>query len=606
MGEVTRARNAPARRGRLAPAGERAGRLDLAGLAILAALVAWILIAAVAGGTNPLPMLGTVLGAAAVLALARGVAVGGRPLGPAVVLAAAATAVVIGVGGLTGAAAAPLLYANANAALYLQAVAAGLMVAFTWTRTPPRVTGLVAAGGFSILVLVGGSRAGIILLGVLLLGGALTSRRGAVVRVLTVLGAGVVTAALIVTVVAAAGGLDGRGSRELGGGIGQDRVRLWSQALDLMEQRPLVGFGPGTFGSLSSTARRDRDLGWAHHEFLQQGAETGLPGLLLLLMAFLWAFARLWVAPPDPATGIAAVALGVLGMHACFDYILHFPVIPLAAAALVGTAQASRGRSGEDARPEGLARKALKSVVLPLGLSGGRRPGDVSILLYHRVGAGDREIDLSPAVFGRQLGELASGDRVVSLEEALGGEGGTVVTIDDGLRDFHEHVLPALSDRGLRATLYLATSLVVEEGGDPREGLTWDHLREAVGTGLVTMGSHTHGHADLSRASAGEAEDEVRRSKELIEDRLGVPCRHFAYPWGVGSPAAEEVVRRHFDSATLGWGTNREGRIDRYRLARVPVMRSDGPFLFRAKVAGRLDREALLYRLLGRGPWRRA
>ncbi len=34
----------------------------------------------------------------------------------------------------------------------------------------------------------------------------------------------------------------------------------------------------------------------------------------------------------------------------------------------------------------------------------------------------------------------------------------------------------------------------------------------------------------------------MRRSKELIEDRLGAACRHFAYPWGVGSPAADATA----------------------------------------------------------------
>ena len=97
----------------------------------------------------------------------------------------------------------------------------------------------------------------------------------------------------------------------------------------------------------------------------------------------------------------------------------------------------------------------------------------------------------------------------------------------------------------------------------------------------------------------------MRRSQQLIEDRLGAPCRHFAYPWGVGSAEADRAARRLFDSAAMAWGTNRAGRIDRYRLARVPVLRSDGPVLFRAKVEGRLDREATIYRLLGRGPWRR-
>jgi peptidoglycan/xylan/chitin deacetylase (PgdA/CDA1 family) len=148
---------------------------------------------------------------------------------------------------------------------------------------------------------------------------------------------------------------------------------------------------------------------------------------------------------------------------------------------------------------------------------------------------------------------------------------------------------------------------VASGSGARREGaLTWGNLREAVSTGLVTVGSHTHGHTDLSRASEREAEEEMRRSRDLIEDRLGVACVHFAYPWAVGSAGADRAARRLFRSAALSaWRTNRAGTIDPHRLGRVPVLRSDGQFFFRRKVRGELDSEALLYRMLGRGPWGR-
>ncbi len=99
----------------------------------------------------------------------------------------------------------------------------------------------------------------------------------------------------------------------------------------------------------------------------------------------------------------------------------------------------------------------------------------------------------------------------------------------------------------------------------------------------------------------------MRRSKDLIEDHLGTACAHFAYPWAVGSPAADRAARRLFRTAALdAWRTNRAGRIDPYRLGRVPILRSDGRFFFRRKVRGELDTEAWLYRALGRGPWGRA
>ena len=255
-----------------------------------------------------------------------------------------------------------------------------------------------------------------------------------------------------------------------------------------------------------------------------------------------------------------------------------------------------------------LIRKTIKAAVLPAGLARRRREGDLVVLLYHTIGARKAEIDVPPDEFERQLAWLASTGLVRPLEEALTeGGGGVVVTFDDGYRDFPETVLPLLERYRIPSTLYLATGLVTQRRDD-REGdrLDWADLRVAVATGLVTVGSHTHDHVDLSSASEAVAEDEMRRSKELIEDHLGTACRHFAYPWAVASPAAELAARRHFDSAALpAWRTNRRGRTDPLRLGRTPVLRSDTGPLFRAKASGMLDGEAMAYRLTRRGPWGR-
>jgi peptidoglycan/xylan/chitin deacetylase (PgdA/CDA1 family) len=256
------------------------------------------------------------------------------------------------------------------------------------------------------------------------------------------------------------------------------------------------------------------------------------------------------------------------------------------------------------------ARKAVKAAVLPGGVMTRRRPGDVVVLLYHRVGVEAGEIGISAELFERQLAILVATDRVLPLDRAVdpAAPGGVVVTVDDGYRDFYDIALPLLVRYQVPAVLYLATSLVADEssGGASAEALYWSQLAEAVATGLVVVGSHTHTHADLSRASEASAEADLRRSKDLIEDRLGVACRHFAYPWAVGSAAADRVVRRLFDTAALdAWRTNRLGATDPWRLGRTPILRSDGITFFRAKVKGRLDGEALAYRALGRGPWSR-
>ena len=267
------------------------------------------------------------------------------------------------------------------------------------------------------------------------------------------------------------------------------------------------------------------------------------------------------------------------------------------------TDQGSRGTK----RLGTLGRKGVKAAMLPLGALHPRREGDVVVLLYHRVGVGDREIDMPLDVFDEQMRLLKRKDRILSLDAALEDqEGGVVVTFDDGYRDFHDHVLPVLERLEIPALLYLASGAVAGEDHDAGDqALTWPLLERALATGLVAAGAHTHSHANLSDASESEAEAEMRRNKDLVERHLGVACRHFAYPWGVASDGARRAAERVFETSALdSWKTNRRGAIDRQRLGRIPILRSDGTRFFRAKTRGLLDSEAIAYRLLRRGPWR--
>jgi peptidoglycan/xylan/chitin deacetylase (PgdA/CDA1 family) len=242
---------------------------------------------------------------------------------------------------------------------------------------------------------------------------------------------------------------------------------------------------------------------------------------------------------------------------------------------------------------------------------GPRRAG-VSILLYHRVGGSSGvELDLPQEAFARQIELIASTGRASTLDDALtaltgpaapSGAEPIVVTFDDGTADFMDRALPILERFGVPATIYLATDHIERGTPFPHDGrpLSWSGILDALATGLVTVGSHTHTHRVLARVSAEEAETELNRSCELIEDRLGVSARHFAYPKAVpGSPAAEAVVRARFASAALGGlRPNPYGRTDPFRLRRSAIQASDGMRWFRRKLDGGMALEGTLRTML--------
>ena len=243
-----------------------------------------------------------------------------------------------------------------------------------------------------------------------------------------------------------------------------------------------------------------------------------------------------------------------------------------------------------------------------------RPPLGVVVLIYHRVGAGtDAEIDLPTDRFDEQMAWLARHRRPVSLDEALSllaqpeapdGPAPVVVTFDDGTVDFVDHALPVLVRHQVPVTLYLATDFAEQQRPFPAGAapVTWGGLAEAVATGLVTVGSHTHTHALLDRLAADQVAEELDRSTGLIGERLGVKAEHFAYPKAVpGSPAAEEAVKARFRSAALaGTRPNRYGATDPHRLARSPVQVSDRATWFRRKAQGGMALEDGLRRAINR------
>lgn len=241
-----------------------------------------------------------------------------------------------------------------------------------------------------------------------------------------------------------------------------------------------------------------------------------------------------------------------------------------------------------------------------------RRRGGV-ILLYHRVGAGSgMAVDLPLALFEAQMEELGVQARAVSLELLLTAvresEAPPVqpvaVTFDDGTADFGDQVVPVLVRTGVPAVLYVATDFIERSRPFPHGGapLSWAALRDALSTGLVTVGSHTHTHALLDRLRPDDVADELDRSVKLIEDRLGITPAHFAYPKALlGSAEAQEAVRLRFRTAALaGTRANPYGATDVYRLGRSPVQVADGMTWFRRKAQGGMALEDDVRRLVNR------
>lgn len=111
-----------------------------------------------------------------------------------------------------------------------------------------------------------------------------------------------------------------------------ERLNRWACALRMAEERPWLGFGPGTYeksyGPFQMIHQRTRistsngDRGDAHSEYLGALSEQGFPGMIFLVLVFLtsiWTGLRLAYQKDDPMKASFAMAI-VLGL---VSYYVH-------------------------------------------------------------------------------------------------------------------------------------------------------------------------------------------------------------------------------------------------------------------------------------------
>jgi peptidoglycan/xylan/chitin deacetylase (PgdA/CDA1 family) len=225
------------------------------------------------------------------------------------------------------------------------------------------------------------------------------------------------------------------------------------------------------------------------------------------------------------------------------------------------------------------------------------------ILFYHRVSNDRDELAVSPKAFTAQMDYLASqAYRVVDVLSAIdlldSGEplSRTVaLTFDDGFLDVAEHGLPILSERGFRATVFVAPA--VSDGRASfqwyREQpplLTWEDILELDRDGTLRFEAHSLTHPSLPTLDDGAAKEEIAGSKLELENRLGRVVGAFSYPSGLfGEREQRFAANAGFRIAvSCEPGVNKRST-DRFALRRRQVDARDSLLDFRAKLGGGHD-----------------
>ncbi len=236
---------------------------------------------------------------------------------------------------------------------------------------------------------------------------------------------------------------------------------------------------------------------------------------------------------------------------------------------------------------------------------------DVLSLCYHAVSdTWPADLAMPAGRMREQIQQLLDrGYRPVTFSEALDDSASgrlLAVTFDDGFRSVLERGLPVLRELGVPATLYVPSDHIGSPAmawagldrwlGGPHEhelaAMEEPELRELMDAGWE-IGSHTVSHPRLTQVDDSQLEEELRRSREALEERLDRHCPSIAYPYGdVDDRVARAAVAAGYANGAglAGYG----GAGDPMRWPRVGVYLPDTPRRFALKVSrlARLTRVA--------------
>lgn len=240
--------------------------------------------------------------------------------------------------------------------------------------------------------------------------------------------------------------------------------------------------------------------------------------------------------------------------------------------------------------------------VLPAALKGKMMPG-VWVLCYHRVDDKPAQYTvLLPADFRAQMAYLKTHDyNVVPLTRIVDalqyGEKlppkTVALTFDDGYKDNYTVAYPILKQYNFPATLFIYPNYISNGGA----ALKWDQLKEMSTDPLITIQSHTLTHPNLVRMGrhlndadyAAKLQKEMRQSKAILQEKLGIKTPLLAYPYGVYDAKVLAATRAAGYRAAFGIGTEPIHFIgakptDLWTVPRIPVSRGDSLALWASRL----------------------
>jgi polysaccharide deacetylase len=173
------------------------------------------------------------------------------------------------------------------------------------------------------------------------------------------------------------------------------------------------------------------------------------------------------------------------------------------------------------------------------------------VLMLHDVGSdSDSEFNISCDSFGRVVKFLKHNPTVSTNVIDHCASGSYALTFDDVCRNVYHNAFPLLTEHQVLFTLFVSLSLLDSPGY-----ITSAELREMAASPFATVGSHGIRHTFYRNLTLRERAEELRASREQLEQLCGVPVESFAFPYGSEYQCGFFGKKMVLDHYKRGFGT---------------------------------------------------
>ncbi len=232
--------------------------------------------------------------------------------------------------------------------------------------------------------------------------------------------------------------------------------------------------------------------------------------------------------------------------------------------------------------------------------------GRAVVLMYHRVGntrnSWEKKYCVAPEMFSRHMLKLHDANmRPCAIDDFVAWMLGKralpvnsfLLTFDDGFKGVYDYAAPVLRELGWSATVFLVADLIGKtdawcSNSNP-SGRTYPLMSNAEIEELSRCGfnfhSHTCNHPDLPLLGDREIDDELSRSRQIIQKITKSSVTYIAYPYGRYDERVLSAAKKTGYAAgfSVRPGFNRPGQ-SIMEIRRLDIFGTDSPSMLLRKV----------------------